>query len=507
MNSCAGAGIVASERSRQLANNWTFFFRRGSLRPPSTMAKKTQSPAKPGSRGKGGGGNLELDLGGPRDEDASLATEARRRYLNYALSVITARALPDVRDGLKPVQRRILYGMWNENLTADAKHRKCANVVGAVMGSYHPHGDSRSTTPWCAWRRTSRCATRWSTATATSARSTATPRPPALHRVPLAPLADELLRESSAEDGRLPAQLRRHSQEPIVLPARCPQLLMNGTTGIAVGMATNIPPHNLSEVIAACVALIEDPEARDEGPAQVGQGPDFPTGGQMLNSKKELREIYETGQGSVRVRGEWKLEEKSAAAAEHHRHLDPVRGEQGHARRAHRRDHHRAQAAAAARRARRVDQRRAHRARAQEGRRRRAGDGVPLQAHAAADELQRQHHVPGADRERRGRHAARPRSQVDAAALPRLPLRGRHRGASSSSSSSSRRALHLLEGFEKVYDALDEMLKIIRKSDGKADAPAKLIARFKLSTRAGRRHPRDEAVQAGALEILVIEKS
>ena len=233
----------------------------------------------------------------------------QRRYLNYALSVITSRALPDVRDGLKPVQRRILYAMYaNLHLYPDAKHRKCATIVGDVMGKFHPHGDTSSTTPWCAWRRTSRCAAAGRRARQLRlARRRRRGRLP-LHRGAARAAGDGAARRDQAGAPSTSARTTTARTESRSCCRRVPQLLVNGCTGIAVGMATNIPPHNLGEVCDAAVALIDDPELQTKDLLKHIKGPDFPTGGQVLNSKKELREIYETGQGTIRVRGEWKIE-------------------------------------------------------------------------------------------------------------------------------------------------------------------------------------------------------
>jgi DNA gyrase subunit A len=269
------------------------------------MAKK---PAPPSDDGGGGGG------GG--DVDTSLEAEARRRYLNYALSVITSRALPDVRDGLKPVQRRILYAMLHDNhLRPDAKHRKSATVVGVVIGRYHPHGDT------AAYDTMTRMAQDWvmrmPLVDGSGNFGSIDGDEPAAYRYTecrLAPPAMELLAELDFETVDMRPNFDATTEEPVVLPARYPNLLVNGSTGIAVGMATNIPPHNLREITNALIALID---ARGSGKdldhvklMSYIQGPDFPTGGEMLNSKVELRQIYKEGQGTIRVRGEYKTEER-----------------------------------------------------------------------------------------------------------------------------------------------------------------------------------------------------
>ncbi|MCW5802893.1 MAG: DNA topoisomerase IV subunit A [Deltaproteobacteria bacterium] len=277
------------------------------------MAKKSSS-----SRGRGGGGGAGGGGGGGGGEpvgieqDASLEAEARRRYLNYAMSVITSRALPDVRDGLKPVQRRILYAMLHdEHLRPESKHRKSATVVGTVLGRYHPHGDSsvyeamvRMAQPWVLRVPLVDGSGNWGSLDGDA---------PAAYRYTecrLAAPSMDLLRELEFETVDLRDTYDGSGQEPSVLPARFPALLVNGSTGIAVGMATNIPPHNLKELTNALIALADN---RDLDHVQLMKhidGPDFPTGGQMLNSKVELRQIYKDGQGTIRVRGEYKLEEK-----------------------------------------------------------------------------------------------------------------------------------------------------------------------------------------------------
>jgi len=280
------------------------------------MAKKSSSKGgggvPPTSGGSGGGGGSGPGQPTPGDVDASLETEARRRYLNYALSVITSRALPDVRDGLKPVQRRILYAMLHDgHLRPDAKYRKSATVVGTVLGRYHPHGD---TSVYDAMVRMAQdFSLRMPLVDGSGNFGSLDGDQPAAYRYTecrLAVPAMELLRELDFDTVDMRANYDGTTEEPTVLPARFPNLLVNGSTGIAVGMATNIPPHNLREVTAALIALAED---RDIDHVQLMKhidGPDFPTGGQLMSSKVELRQIYKDGQGTIRVRGEYKLEDK-----------------------------------------------------------------------------------------------------------------------------------------------------------------------------------------------------
>ena len=242
----------------------------------------------------------------PADEHVPLHEAAQTRYLNYALSVITSRALPDVRDGLKPVQRRILYTMWQQNLTADVKHRKCAKVVGDVMGSYHPHGDValyetlvRMTQPFSLRYPLIDGSGNFGSLDGDSAAAMR------YTECRLARVADELLTEIDQATVPFRPNYDGTKTEPVVLPSRIPNLLINGATGIAVGMATNIPPHNLSEVCTALVKLLDNPDLSSVQLARYVKGPDFPTGGEMLNSAEELKQIYKSGSGAIRLRGTW----------------------------------------------------------------------------------------------------------------------------------------------------------------------------------------------------------
>ncbi len=244
--------------------------------------------------------------GGNEPEGVPLHEAAQARYLNYALSVITSRALPDVRDGLKPVQRRILYTMWQQNLTADAKHRKCAKVVGDVMGNYHPHGDSALYETLV--RMAQPFALRYPLVDGSGNFGSLDGDPAAAMRYTecrLARLSDEMLREIDQTTVAFRPNYDGTRTEPVVLPARIPNLLVNGATGIAVGMATNVPPHNLGEVCTALVKLLDNQDLTAVQLCRYVKAPDFPTGGQILNSSEELKEIYRTGSGAVRLRGTW----------------------------------------------------------------------------------------------------------------------------------------------------------------------------------------------------------
>jgi DNA gyrase subunit A len=245
--------------------------------------------------------------------EVPLSEEAERLYLSYALSVITARALPDVRDGLKPVQRRILYGMHNSlRLGPDAKPKKCARIVGDVMGQLHPHGDS------AIYEALVRMAQDWVLRAPLvygfgNFGSLDGDAPAAMRytEARLQKLAMELLVELGKKTVSFRPNYDGTRFEPTVLPARFPNLLVNGAQGIAVGMATSIPPHNLGEVVDACLALIEDPKLETRQLLKHVKGPDFPTGGELLATSAELTEVYEKGHGSLPVRAEWKVDTRS----------------------------------------------------------------------------------------------------------------------------------------------------------------------------------------------------
>ncbi len=249
----------------------------------------------------------------PIVETISLQETARERYLSYALSVIMSRALPDIRDGLKPVQRRILYAMYaNLRLTPDARYRKSAAVVGEVMGKYHPHGDA------AIYDAMVRMAQDFSLRDPLvdghgNFGSIDGDNPAAMRytEVKLRPLAVEMLEEIRQDTVDFRPNFDGSYDEPVVLPARIPNLLVNGADGIAVGMATKIPPHNLREVADALIHLIERPEASIEALAQKVPGPDFPTAGRILNTPDELLQIYCNGEGAVELRGDYAMEGKS----------------------------------------------------------------------------------------------------------------------------------------------------------------------------------------------------
>ena len=274
------------------------------------------------AKGKGDGGSdpapgepVQGDLfapengnGSERMEYVSISNETRRRYLNYALSVIMSRALPDVRDGLKPVQRRILFAMYDGlRLTHDSKYTKCAKINGDTTGNYHPHGDIAVYEALV--RMAQDFTLRYPLIDGWGNFGSLMGLPAAAHRYTearLRELAEELMNELRFETVDHRPNYDGTRQEPVVLPARFPHLLVNGTQGIAVGMATSIPPHNLQETISACIHLIHNPDATVAQLLDRMRGPDFPLGGRILSDRRELTAMYKEGRGSVKVRGEWK---------------------------------------------------------------------------------------------------------------------------------------------------------------------------------------------------------
>jgi DNA gyrase subunit A len=445
--------------------------------------------------------------GGGHDVPAALHEEARRRYLNYALSVITSRALPDVRDGLKPVQRRIAYGMWHDHrLTSDAKYAKCAKVVGTILGSYHPHGDT------AVYDALVRMAQDFSLRyplvdghgnfgsldgdTAAAMRYT---------ECRLAPLSTDLLEELEQNTVPYRPTYDGSTREPVVLPALVPQLLMNGTTGIAVGMATNIPPHNLGELCDALTALVKAPDLQTKDLVKFVKGPDFPTGAQVLNGKKELREIYESGQGSIRVRGEWMVEEMprggqqivitSIPYAVNKSNLVSKIGDLVRERKLAPLTDVRDESTKDVRIVLEV--------------KRDAGVEMIMAYLFKHTPLQTNFNV--------NLTVLVPTKDPEVGTPERLDLRGllrhfldfrfdvvtrRHQFELE----QVKKRLHVLEGLEKVYDALDEMIRIIRKSDGKQDAAAKLMKRFELDAEQVDAILELKLYKLARLEILVIQK-
>ncbi|HSQ78810.1 MAG TPA: DNA topoisomerase IV subunit A [Nitrospirota bacterium] len=247
-------------------------------------------------------------------EDTVLTTalheEVESRFLTYALSTIVSRSLPDVRDGLKPVHRRILFAMWEMGLGPTARFRKSAAVVGEVLGKFHPHGDQAAYDAMV--RMAQDFSLRYPLVEGSGNFGSLDGDPAAAMRYTearLSKIAEELLVEIDKETVGFRPNYDNSLKEPVVLPARFPQLLVNGSSGIAVGMSCSFAPHNIGEVIDGLAAMIDNSHIDVKDLLKFIKGPDFPTGGQILNSKKELKEIYQTGSGSIRVRGEYNLEE------------------------------------------------------------------------------------------------------------------------------------------------------------------------------------------------------
>ena len=454
-----------------------------------------------------GGGGVPPPTGGSGDGGNAVALHeaAQARYLNYALSVITSRALPDVRDGLKPVQRRILYTMWQQNLTADAKHRKCAKVVGDVMGNYHPHGDAAIYDTLA--RMAQSFSLRVPLVDGSGNFGSLDGDAPAAMRYTecrLARVADEMLQEIERETVSFRANYDGTRTEPVVLPARIPNLLVNGATGIAVGMATNIPPHNLKEVCTALIKLLDDQELSSVQLCRYIKGPDFPTGGHVLNSPTELKEIYKTGQGSVRVRATWEMGPTSRSSKSIYITSIPY----------------------AVNKAQLVE---------------RIGDVVLSRKmphlvdvrDISTDDVRIELELkPGADENLVMAYLFKhtplqttfavnmtclvPIEESDTGRPQRLELREAlwhflHFRLEVVTSrlehelEQLRRRIHILEGFEKVFDALDEIIRIIRKSEGKADAADKIIKRFALDAEQTDAILELKLYRLARLEVLVIQ--
>ncbi|MGB5135130.1 MAG: DNA topoisomerase (ATP-hydrolyzing) [Prochlorococcaceae cyanobacterium] len=255
-----------------------------------------------------------------RVQPIALHQEMQRSYLEYAMSVIVGRALPDVRDGLKPVQRRILYAMHELGLTPDRPYRKCARVVGDVLGKYHPHGDQAVYDALV--RLVQTFASRHPLLDGHGNFGSVDDDPPAAMRYTetrLAPIANEALLDEIGDDTvDFAPNFDGSQQEPTVLPAQLPFLLLNGCTGIAVGMATSIPPHNLGEVVDALIALVRRPGLSDEKLLELVPGPDFPTGGEVLTGSG-VRDTYLSGRGSIPMRGVAHTEEVQPGKGRHRR--------------------------------------------------------------------------------------------------------------------------------------------------------------------------------------------
>lgn len=247
-------------------------------------------------------------------EPREITDELRDAYLDYAMSVIVSRALPDVRDGMKPVQRRILWAMWDTGLSHDSKPKKSANVVGEVLGKYHPHGDSPVYDALA--RMAQDFSLRYPLVDGQGNWGSVDGDPPAAMRYTearLSKIASELLTDIEKETVDWQPNYDNSREEPLFLPARLPNLIINGAVGIAVGMATSIPPHNLAEVAAAIGYLSEHPDADVDDLMRFIPGPDFPTGG-MLFDAQSIRDAYSTGKGSITMRAAAEIEERKSGS-------------------------------------------------------------------------------------------------------------------------------------------------------------------------------------------------
>ena len=441
--------------------------------------------------------------GGP--EVVPLHEAAQSRYLNYALSVITSRALPDVRDGLKPVQRRILYTMWQQNLTADAKHRKCAKVVGDVMGSYHPHGDAalyetlvRMAQPFSLRYPLIDGSGNFGSLDGDSAAAMR------YTECRLARIADEMLSEIEQRTVHFRPNYDGTKTEPVVLPARIPNLFINGTTGIAVGMATNIPPHNLTEICTALVKLLDNPNLSSAQLCRYVKGPDFPTGGQILNSAEEVKQIYRTGAGTIRLRATW--EESSATRGGRTLYITSIPYAVNKAALVERiadvvlsrklpplldvKDVSTDDVRIALEIKKDADPKMVMAY---------LFKNTPLQTNFIVNFTCL---IPTENPE-----VGRP-ERLDLHTALMYFLQFRLQVVTSRLEhelESLKKRIHILEGFEKVFDALDEIIRIIRKSEGKADSAEKIIKRFGLDAEQADAILELKLYRLARLEILVIQ--
>ena len=448
----------------------------------------------------------------PADSEAgdrsvvALHEAAQSRYLNYALSVITSRALPDVRDGLKPVQRRILFAMWQQNLTASAKHRKCAKVVGDVMGSYHPHGDAALYETLV--RMAQPFSLRYPLVDGSGNFGSLDGDAAAAMRYTecrLARISDEMLVEIDRDTVAFRPNYDGTKTEPVVLPARLPNLLVNGAMGIAVGMATSIPPHNLHEVCAALVKLLDNPDLSTAQLCRYVKGPDFPTGGQVLNSADELKEIYRTGSGSIRLRATWTEGPTTRSTKTIYVTSVPYTVNKSQL------VERIAEVVVGRKLAPLLDVKDL------------STDDVRIALEMKRDADERMvlaylfKHTPLQTNFVVNLTCLIPTENPEVCRPERLDLKSmlwhflhfrldvvtrrlEHELA------ALRRRIHVLAGFDKVFDALDEIIRIIRKSDGKQDAARQIIKRFGLDDEQTDAILELKLYRLARLEILVIRK-
>ncbi len=462
-------------------------------------------PAVPPPPPPTGGGSSGNGMSGDGSGAVALHDAAQSRYLNYALSVITSRALPDVRDGLKPVQRRILFTMWQQNLTADTKHRKCAKVVGDVMGGYHPHGDSALYETLV--RMAQPFSLRYPLIDGSGNFGSLDGDPAAAMRYTecrLARLSDEILQEIDQETVPFRPNYDGTKTEPVVLPSRLPNLLVNGATGIAVGMATNIPPHNLTEVCQALIKLLDNPDLSVAQLCRWVKGPDFPTGGQILNSADEMKEIYRTGTGGIRLRATWEAGPVGRAEKTIYITSIPYTVDKsvlveriGDVALSRKLPHL-------------VDVKDL------------STDDVRIALELKRDADEKMvmaylfKHTPLQTNFAVNLTCLVPTENTEAGRPERLDLKQMlwhflHFRLDVVTSRLEHeleqlaRRIHILEGFAKVFDALDAIIALIRKSDGKADAAEKIIKRFALDAAQTDAILELKLYRLARLEILVIQ--
>ena len=455
-----------------------------------------------------------LDFDGPSadsgagggESSVSLHEAAQSRYLNYALSVITSRALPDVRDGLKPVQRRILFTMWEQGLTADAKFRKCAKVVGDVMGSFHPHGDAAIYETLV--RMAQSFSLRYQLVDGSGNFGSLDGDNAAAMRYTecrLTRISDELLVEIEQDTVPYRPNYDGTKTEPVVLPARLPNLLINGSTGIAVGMATNIPPHNLGEVCTALIRLLANDELGNAQLCRYIKGPDFPTGGQILNSPEEIKAIYKSGSGSVRLRGTWDIGEETRSTKTVH--IDSIPYMVNKAQLVERI----AEVVLSRKLPQLLDVKDV------------STDDVRIALELKKDADEKMvmaylcKHTPLQTTFSVNLTCLIPTENPEVGRPERLDLKSilwhflhfrldvvtrrlEHE------LEALKKRIHILEGFETVFEVLDEVLRIVRKSEGKQDAAGKIMARFSLDADQADAILELKIYRLARLEILVIQQ-
>jgi DNA gyrase subunit A len=446
------------------------------------------------------------NTGGSDIRPITITEEMKRSYLGYAMSVIVSRALPDVRDGLKPVHRRILYSMHENGYEWNKPYRKSARVVGDVIGKYHPHGDA------AVYMSLVRMAQSFSLRVMLidgqgNFGSVDGDMPAAMRytEVRMQRVTGALLEDIEKDTVDFKDNYDNSEREPTVLPARFPNLLVNGGGGIAVGMATNIPPHNLGEVCTALVKLLENDELGNAQLSRYIKGPDFPTGGQILNSPDEIKAIYKTGSGSIRLRGTWDIGEETRATKTIHIDSIPYTVDKSQL----------VTQIGEVIEKRKLPQLLDVKDVSTEDVR------IAIEMKKDADEKMVMAYLY--------RHTALqitfpvnltcliPTENPEVGRPERLDLKSilwhflHYRlevvtARLEHELDALKKRIHLLEGFEKIFDVLDEVLRIVRKSDGKADAAEKIMKRFGLDAEQTDAILELKIYRLARLEILVIQQ-